>query len=800
MPKCRTQDWVLSRDGMVPGLSTATAAGSLVRLCGLRTAVMVLVAVIASCGRMAVAQTNLHFTALPLLDANTVRLTWTDNGNVLSCTDSVTSASAGFWRILAEVAASNRWYVAERCCQLGRPFSPSRWALGAWAGNCVTNEGTEGDDILQNYGTAAADSVIQRGHGGGDALNINAASSINKEAFVQEGGAGKDKLTAIGGSGGNFIWQDGGSGDDILYAEGGAGNDWIFQSGGGGNNTITNKLTSGQDTAWIDGGSGTNSLTILNSSQAFALLDLDGNILHRNTNGTAATQITVQNLNNITCLNGAATNWQSDPVVNEAWAATWSGDSTNWNGEIGHECAVDSLGNVYVSGEFVGTVDFDPGPATNNVAANGSGAVNAFLSKFDSNGVFQWVRTWGATAGRCSGNGVAVDARNGVYVAGLFQYSFNFFGLTSITSNAAGANNMMICKFDSDGNAKWVCPWGGTAGGESYSIVVDGTNLYAVGDFSDASVSQRVNFSPWETTAHWRTNHGMFDAWLMKLDTDGHYIWSKTWGGSRYDDAPGVAVDTLGYVYAAGMYASPDIDFDPDGGGKTNNPANNPASTGAYLGITDVFTCKFDPQDGHLLWVRTWGGTNTDCGEKVVAYGTNDIYVVGRYMSANVDFNRTNADFHLGGAPNIHRNYGGLDAFVCKYDASGNYQWGKSWGGSGDDAIGGITMDGLGNAYVGGCFADTVNFNPSGTDLHKSRGGEDISLSKFTPDGTCQWARTFGGDANDWPYGITMDERSGQIYLSGSFNGNCNFDPGPGADVRTGTKAAFLTKFVFWPK
>jgi len=224
---------------------------------------------------------------------------------------------------------------------------------------------------------------------------------------------------------------------------------------------------------------------IINPNRTYALFDINNNLLHSNTNGTAGTSITAKDLKNILCTDGARNiNWQSDPMINEAWVATWGGTVNNWNGEIAHSCAVDSLGNVYVSGEFQGTVDFDPGPATNSAMANGPTAANAYLGKFDSNGPLQWGQTWGATNGRCSANGVAVDATNGVYASGLFQYSFNFFGLTNIASNATGANNMMVCKFDSNGNAQWVRAWGGTSGGESYSVTVSGTNLYAVGDYS----------------------------------------------------------------------------------------------------------------------------------------------------------------------------------------------------------------------------------------------------------------------------------------------------------------------------
>ena len=165
-------------------------------------AMILLVAVLAAGGRRAAAQTNLQFTAATLLDANTVRLAWTDSGTAWSCTDSIAAAPAGFWRILAGPTATNRWYVAERCSQLGQPFYPSKWALGTWSGNCVTNAGTAGNDLLQNYGTAGSDCLIQQGNGGNDVLNISAASSISQEFFVQEGGAGNDVLTAVGGSGG----------------------------------------------------------------------------------------------------------------------------------------------------------------------------------------------------------------------------------------------------------------------------------------------------------------------------------------------------------------------------------------------------------------------------------------------------------------------------------------------------------------------------------------------------------------------------------------------------------------------
>jgi hypothetical protein len=164
-------------------------------------------------------------------------------------------------------------------------------------------------------------------------------------------------------------------------------------------------------------------------------------------------------------------------------------------------------------------------------------------------------------------------------------------------------------------------------------------------------------------------------------------------------------------------------------------------------------------------------------------------------MSNNVDFNRTNCDFQLGGAADIHTNCGDQDAFVCKYDANGNYMWGASWGGSNDDASGGAVVDSTGDLCVFAYFTGTVNFNQHGADYHAAAGGADLSLSKFSSHGAYLWVSTFGGSSNEWCYDLTMDRSSGDLYMSGNFSGACDFDPGTGTDIHTGDKHAFLCKF-----
>ena len=179
-----------------------------------------------------------------------------------------------------------------------------------------------------------------------------------------------------------------------------------------------------------------------------------------------------------------------------SWAKTWGGNSS---GTQANNIIVDGSGNLYVAGEYTGTVDFNPEGRELHHTWNG-GLADAFLSKFASDGTFQWAKTWGGT-GRDVSNGIAVDSLGNVYVSGPFQNTvdFNPSGGTSHTSNAGSMNNIFLSKFAPDGTFQWVKTWGPSDGGaESYSIAMDGSNnVYVVGDFSGS----HCDFNPWGLAA-----------------------------------------------------------------------------------------------------------------------------------------------------------------------------------------------------------------------------------------------------------------------------------------------------------
>jgi hypothetical protein len=139
---------------------------------------------------------------------------------------------------------------------------------------------------------------------------------------------------------------------------------------------------------------------------------------------------------------------------------------------------------------------------------------------------------------------------------------------------------------------------------------------------------------------------------------------------------------------------------------------------------------------------------------------------------------------------------GGWDAFLTKFDSSGNFVWARTWGASYHDTGYGAAVDGLGNVVVAGYFSETVDFDP-GLDLnnHASNGGYDTFLTKFDSSGNFVGARTWGGTEEDCGYGAAVDG-SGNVYVTGSFGGTVDFDPGTDVDnhVSNGDYGTFLTK------
>jgi hypothetical protein len=209
--------------------------------------------------------------------------------------------------------------------------------------------------------------------------------------------------------------------------------------------------------------------------------------------------------------------------------------------------------------------------------------MDVFLSKFDSEGKFQWVRTWGGKDWDI-GYGVAADDSGSLYVAGNFEGTVDFDpgpGVDDHSSN--GSDAAFLSKFDSEGNLQWARTWGESSGGTSFAVATDGSgSIYVVGYFWDT-----VDFDPGPGIDEHNSNGICCDAFVSKFDSEGNFQWARTWGGVGWDAGYGVATDGSGSVYVTGYFLDV-ADFDPGFG------IDEHTSNGEY----DAFLSKFPP-DGN---------------------------------------------------------------------------------------------------------------------------------------------------------------------------------------------------------
>jgi len=387
-------------------------------------------------------------------------------------------------------------------------------------------------------------------------------------------------------------------------------------------------------------------------------------------------------------------------------AYKWSGA---WGEANGDDCClqidVDTKGNLYFTGYFRETVDLNPGAPVCNVTSNGEEDV--FLSKFAPDGDFEWGVTWGSlTAERDAF--LAVDSEGNSYVAGYFMDTMDFDPGPGVESHTPNMCDNFLSKFDTNGNFQWVKIW--DLARFCGVTTDDAGNIYLTGYFS---VTQ--DFDP-NAGVNNETSNGGDDVFILKLDADGNYLRSDSWGGTSGDKGLSITCIGLSDIVVCGTFQGT-VDFDP-----------GPVIV-EYIsqGKNDVFISKFTQGDT-FEWAKAFGGTENDTVGSSTASSTGDVYVVGCFYET--------IDFDTGPGVQEYISNGISDAYLTAVTGDGNFKWARAWGGSDSDLARGIAIDDDGYIYVAGNFGATVDFMPgSGVENHTSIGDADIFLVKFRPDG-----------------------------------------------------------------
>ena len=301
--------------------------------------------------------------------------------------------------------------------------------------------------------------------------------------------------------------------------------------------------------------------------------------------------------------------------------AKWLPDTRIFGGtsyDSGYAVATDSNGNIFVTGYFLGTADFDPGASADNKTSAGSGDV--FLTKINSNGFYAWTKTFGGGAFD-SGKSVTTDSSGNIFVTGYFDGTADFDpGAGTDNKTSAGTNDIFLTKINSDGSYGWTKTFGGTDNEVDKSVATDSSgNIFVTGSFSGTA-----DFDPGAGTDN-KTSVGANDIFLSKINSDGTYGWTKTFGGTSFDEGSSVVTDSSGNIFVTGCFEGT-IDFDPGAG------TDNKTSAGG----SDIFLTKIN-SDGTYGWTKTFGGTSQDVGYSVTKDSSGNIFVTGKF-SGTVDF------------------------------------------------------------------------------------------------------------------------------------------------------------------
>lgn len=416
---------------------------------------------------------------------------------------------------------------------------------------------------------------------------------------------------------------------------------------------------------------------------------------------------------------------------------------------------VDSLGYVYVTGRFEGTVDFDPGPGIQNLIGSNW---EIFLQKLDSDGNLVWVKKFGST-GSDSGRGLVLDQQNNLYLSGSYSGTVDFDsgpGVISLTS--AGSTDIFVVKMDTAGNCIWARSAGGTALDIGLSVNVDPMGNVICGGFFGGT----ADFEPGAGITN-LVSAGSDDAFVWKLDANGSFQWAKKIGGAGDDEAWSVCTDVSGNIYHTGWFEGM-ADLDPGAA------IQNFTSAGQEEGYLQ----KLDPS-GNLIWVYAFGDIDSDKGNWVERDIDGNILVTG-FFSGTVDFDPGPMDFQLTSI--------GLttSVFVQKLDPSGNFLWAKAIDGPGFEAGTCIRADDFANVYVSGNYQLTMDADPGPgiANLTAFAFGHDLFVEKFDANGDFEWAITLGDFHADksWAHAVDLD---GNVYTVGSFyHDTMDFDFGPG--------------------
>lgn len=414
----------------------------------------------------------------------------------------------------------------------------------------------------------------------------------------------------------------------------------------------------------------------------------------------------------------------------QQWA--WVNNMGSPKIEMARTVVTDQAGNSWITGYFTSSVPFK-GVNKQYIPLTSSGKHDAFLAKYQANGNLEWVAQIGGKANDY-GRSIALTPEGYAIVLGYFEGQINLTTPNNqqIALNSSGDSDIFMAKYDPNGQLVWAKQLGGKGTTVGYDIAIDEQErIWVVGTFDDQLM---VGKKKWAT-------RGASDAFIAQFNAKGSLQWLKQIGGHGEDTGLGIAVDQKEHAYITGSFE------------KT-------ATFGDLLlqskGKSDVFVAQYD-EEGHQLWLQQIGGEQIDVGYDIVLDAAENVAITGFFEKTSI-WNKQ-----------LKKAVGETDWFIAQYDDKGRRQWWHHAGGVGEDKAFGIAPHPKTGYLITGTFEQRITFKRKNKDdlVLKSKGGQDIFVTHYSPKGKVLNAYTIGGKKQDKAYSISSHP-NGRFWVAGS--------------------------------
>jgi hypothetical protein len=365
-----------------------------------------------------------------------------------------------------------------------------------------------------------------------------------------------------------------------------------------------------------------------------------------------------------------------DPNGNLLWANDAGGNGTSNSTGI----AVDSLGNVYVTGYFTGTdINFDRF-GTYNLRGDNGGASNLFFAKYDITGAPLYVRCGQSVPGtNVKALSVSCGKGNCVYITGSFLTKQFVWGNMTLTNDSTGFEESFVARIDGIyGYPTWGLTFNGESDERACSVAADRDGNAFVGGYFFSDKMYVGNDSLMKTA-------GVSNAFIARVDSSGNLLWMRGAGNNNgLTQIKSVSTDLSRNAYVEGVFS----------GSSLSIAGTTLSNTDAIGNSTDIMYARYD-SGGNLVWAKSFGSSASDEATGISANG--DIYLVGNFYGTalalgSMNLNNTNSPVS--------------DMFFIRADQMGTIMHARSDGSTLYESVSAVSFDRKGNAHATGWFTD----------------------------------------------------------------------------------------------